>query len=190
MRQITYYRKIKNNMPKTFQIFFLYVLIVIPFSGNSQTVSGKWKGYMVESDFRQFEKRYNVELEIEQLPMNIIKCTTTIYNKKRLVSTTSGQGYNNTKHNYIIFSEITFIIVNDSIDKEPCLMACQLTYNKIGRETLTGIFRSKKGSNYCSEGKVYLRRYIPQEERVKKREERKEKRIERKTKRKSRKANL
>ncbi len=177
-------------MPKIIQIFFLFVPIIIPFSGHSQNVSGKWKGYIVESDFRQYEQRYNVELEVVQLPMNVIKCTTTIYKKSSLISKATGQGFNNTKHNYIIFSEITFITINDSINKEPCLMACQLTYNKIGRETLTGIFRSKKGSNYCSEGKVYLRRYIPQEERVKLREVRKEKRIERKTKRKSRKANL
>lgn len=177
-------------MPKAFVVYFFAAFIGIPFSGNAQTVSGKWKGYMVESDFRQYEQRYNVELEVEQLPMNIIKCTTTVYNKKRLVSKASGQGYNNTKHSYIIFSEIIFIAINDNIDKEPCLMACQLNYNKIGRETLTGIFRSKKGSTYCSEGKVYLRRYIPKEERIKLRVERKEKRIQRKAKRIERKSKL
>lgn len=153
----------------------------------AQPVSGKWKGYFVESDFRQFEQRYNVELEIEVLPMNVIRCTTTIYKKKIFQSQSTGLGIINKNHQYIIFSENKFLTLNDSLVKEPCFVAFQLQYKSNGIETLTGIFRSKKGSTYCSEGKVYVRKFIPQEVRKKIRQDRKEKRLNRKEKRKMRK---
>lgn len=174
---------LKNGLIKCCMILFL--LVVVYTSTKAQNITGNWKGYLVESDFRQYEQRYNLEIVFEQLPMDVVKCVIKVFKKKAFQSTSEGIGIYDRKLNSILFGEIKFITLADSSDPENCFMACHLFYNKMGNETLTGIFRTRKDvNNYCSEGKVYLRKFLPKEEKIKIREKRKEKRIIRKQRKK------
>ena len=163
----------------------ILILLFVVYSTKAQNITGNWKGYLVESDFRQYEQRYNLEIVFEQLPMDVVKCVIKVFKKKSFQSTSEGIGIYDRKLNSILFSETKFITIADSSNPENCFMACHLYYNKMGNETLTGIFRTRKDvNNYCSEGKVYLRKFLPKEEKIKIREKRKEKRIIRKQRKK------
>ena len=159
------------------RFLFICLLFASYCTANAQDVTGSWKGYLVESDFRQYEQRYNIEIAFEQLQNGLVKSIITVYKKKAFQSRTAGIGILNKKSNSLVFSEIKILQKADSSNAETCFMAFQLFYSKMGNEVLTGIFRTRKDAvNYCSEGKVYLRKFIPLEVKKKIREERKEKR--------------
>lgn len=163
------------------------LLLLVPIVSNAQSISGRWKGYVVESDFSQFEQRYQLEMEIEELPMQAVRCTTSIFRKGQLVSRSVGMGFFRKSLGYFVFGESTFLFVKDSSHDQHCKNAFRLTYETNVAETLRGISRSMLGTQPCGEGKVFLRRYVPKEIRQQQRAIRKEKRLERREKRKSRK---
>lgn len=168
-----------------YRYLFTFLLIVGSFSVDGQNITGNWKGYLVESDFRQFEQRYNIEIVFEHLQNNVVKSIITVYKKKAFQSKSESIGIFNAKSNSLIFSETKILEEADSSNPETCFMACQLFYTKIGNELLTGIFRTRKdANNYCSEGKVYLRKFIPIDQKIKMREQRKEKRAMKKQRKK------
>lgn len=174
---------LRERLKRSLLIFLVTILVC---TAHAQDLTGSWKGYIVKSDFSQFEQRYNIDIVFVHLQSNIVRCITNVYSKKSFQSRSEGLGIFNKKSNSLIFSETKYLQLASTSNAESCFFAFQLFYNKKGNETLTGIFRTRKdGSNYCSEGKVYLRKFIPKDEKVKIREERKVKRLIRKQRKKA-----
>jgi len=139
----------------------LILLLFFFFAGQTQKVTGIWRGYFIQNTFGIYEERYKFEIQIEQLSNGAIKGVTYSYKTTVFYGKADVQGLYTKKTKNLIINETKLSEVRISDESEPCLMTCYLDYDKMGSlETLTGTYTSRnlKTGSDCGNGKVFLER--------------------------------
>jgi hypothetical protein len=141
---------------------FVFVLLASTLPGQSQNLTGIWRGYFITSS----SDHYKFELQIKQSNTGISGVSysylnTVFYGKATLTGT-----YNKTGKKAVI-KEIKTVELRMSVGSSACIMKCLFEYSKSGREeylegTYTSVFETDglghmKGED-CGGGKVFLRR--------------------------------
>lgn len=137
----------------------LLYFLLFSLSARAQNITGIWKGYFVQNTFGMSEDRYRFEVQIAQMPNNELTIVTYSY------KTTVFYGKAEAKGNYtkttkdVLINELKLVDVKIDDQSSPCLMKCQLEYDKMGNiETLTGTYTSRnvRDRSDCGIGTVYL----------------------------------
>jgi len=147
-------------------VFLLLVLIAfIPKKGNSQNITGVWRGYFITES----GETYKYELQIAQSKSNRISGVSYSYLDTRFYGKATLSGSFTKTNASALVQEIKTVEVKMSSGSFSCIMKCLLNYSKSGREEfLDGTFSSayeqsstslgiKRGGN-CGGGTISLRK--------------------------------
>ncbi len=148
------------------RLFLLYFTLFFTTLGNSQSLTGIWRGYFVQSIFHlrsgQFvEERYKYELQLNNLPNDAIEGVTYSYKNTLFYGKAASQGIYTRKSKLLLLKESKMLELKISDQSVACLMTCYLDYSKSkteNKETLTGTYSSvnEKDGSICGNGTVYL----------------------------------
>lgn len=139
----------------------LSFLLLISFSGQSQKLTGIWRGYFSSPNGPYREETYKYEIQIAQQANNSVKGVTYSYKTTVFYGKAELSGIYTSSSKSVILKETRLVDLKISDKSEPCLMTCYLDYTKIGKlEVLEGNFISinAKDKGDCGSGKVYLER--------------------------------
>ena len=146
--------------------FLLYFTLLFTTVGYSQSLTGIWRGYFVQSIFHlrsgQFvEERYKYEIQLNNLPNDAIEGVTYSYKNTLFYGKAASQGIYTRKSKLLLLKESKMLELKINDQSVACLMTCYLDYNKSkteNKETLTGTYSStnEKDGSICGNGTVYL----------------------------------
>ncbi len=148
------------------RLFLLYLTLFFTATGYSQSLTGIWRGYFVQSIFHlrsgQFvEERYKYELQLNNLPNDAVEGVTYSYKNTLFYGKAASQGIYTRKSKLLLLKESKMLELKISDQSVACLMTCYLDYSKSkteNKETLTGTYSSvnEKDGSICGNGTVYL----------------------------------
>jgi len=148
------------------RLFLIYFTLFFTTVGYSQSLTGIWRGYFVQSIFHlrsgQFvEERYKYELQLNNLPNDAVEGVTYSYKNTLFYGKAASQGIYTRKSKLLLLKESKMLELKISDQSVACLMTCYLDYSKSkteNKETLTGTYSSvnEKDGSICGNGTVYL----------------------------------
>jgi len=148
------------------RLFLIYFTLFFTTAGYSQSLTGIWRGYFVQSIFHlrsgQFvEERYKYELQLNNLPNDAVEGVTYSYKNTLFYGKAASQGIYTRKSKLLLLKESKMLELKISDQSVACLMTCYLDYSKSkteNKETLTGTYSSvnEKDGSICGNGTVYL----------------------------------
>src|SRR5215212_540011 len=149
-----------NFAPGRFAFPAFLMALLFPLSAFCQTVTGIWRGYFVTDDGEQ----YKYELQLKQSSSNRVSGVSYSYLDTRFYGKATLTGMYLKQNKSALVQEIKTVELRMASGNSPCIMKCQFTLSRSGKEWfLEGAYSSKiekgqgKGNN-CGGGKVFLRK--------------------------------